>query len=175
MNAMSKSVNQTDVRRLAMDYLARREHSAEELSRKLRQRFGSNAEVIELIAQQIDRLVGEGLLSDERFAASVVRQLIERGFGPKRLDAELRARGVRDVWERCADAVELEVDWFDKARKVYQKKFGNALLPQEQKTRQKEWARRARFMQYRGFETEHFLGLLGSDVGESAFSDELSD
>ncbi len=157
---MPKPVNPADIRRSAMDLLARREHSGEELTRKLRRRFGSEPATNDLIAEQLERLVAEGLLSDERYAAAMVRQQIGRGLGPRRLDQELRAKGVRDTWETCADSAELEVDWFDRAREVFLKKFGSSPLPQEQKARQKEWARRARFMQYRGFEPDHFMSLL---------------
>lgn len=153
-------VNPVDVRRSAMDALARREHGTEELSRKLRRRFGANSETRNLIAEQLGRLVDEGLLSDTRFAASLVRQLITRGLGPRRLDRELRAKGIEKAWQACADAPELEVDWFDCATQVYEKKFGHCQWPDEQSDVQKERARRARFMQYRGFEPDHFMHLL---------------
>ena len=49
----------------------------------------------------------------------------------------------------------LQVDWFAAASEVILKKFG-ALAPSDIK----EKARRARFMQYRGFTAEHYQKLL---------------
>ncbi|HIQ55035.1 MAG TPA: recombination regulator RecX, partial [Pseudomonas pachastrellae] len=49
-----------DIRRSAMDLLARREHSYAELQRKLRQR-GASGDMAEV---ELDRLVEDGLLSD---------------------------------------------------------------------------------------------------------------
>lgn len=163
---MSKPVNPADIRRSAMDLLARREHSGDELRQKLRRRFGSDPDIQQQIDAQLDRLIDEGLLSDERYAAAMVRQHIGRGLGPRRVDQELRAKGIRDTWEACADDSEREIDWFERARDVYLKKFGYQALPQEQKARQKEWARRARFMQYRGFEPDHFMALLEGNIDE---------
>ena len=143
-----------------MDLLARRDHGVEELSRKLERRFGTEPEAKQLIASALDQLVDDGLLSDARYAASLVRQLIARGLGPRRLDQELRAKGVRSTWETCADPAEQDIDWFEQARDVYMRKFGRNPWPEERDDARKEWARRARFMQYRGFEPDHFMSLL---------------
>lgn len=159
---MSKSqpLNPADVRRAAMDLLARREHSRDELSRKLLRRFQSGEDVSSLITSELDRLVNEGLLSDERFAAAMVRQLIGRGLGPRRLDEELRAKGISESWRRCAEVAEIDVDWLERAEQVFVKKFGHAPLPPNHEARMRERMKRARFMQYRGFEADHFMHLL---------------
>jgi regulatory protein len=49
----------------------------------------------------------------------------------------------------------MEIDWWAQAVDVLRKKFG-ALAPPDIK----EQARRARFMQYRGFAAEHYQKLL---------------
>ena len=59
-----------------MDLLARREHSVDELTRKLTRRYGREEQAGEVIAEQLARLVEEGLLSDSRYAAAMLRQLI---------------------------------------------------------------------------------------------------
>jgi hypothetical protein len=41
----------------------------------------------------IDTLTSEGLLSNERYAQSMARQLIGRGSGPKKLTYELKQKG----------------------------------------------------------------------------------
>lgn len=157
-----KPLNPADVRRAGMDLLARREHSGEELLKKLKRRFGRHPDATEVIQRELDRLVDEGLLSDTRYAASLVRQLIARGLGPRRLDQELRTKGVRSTWDACIDPEEGEIDWFAQAETVYSRKFERQLWPEERDARRKEWAKRARFMQYRGFDPEHFMHLLDS-------------
>ena len=160
-------INPADVRIAAMDLLARREHGSEELSIKLGRRFGRDPAVTSVITEVLEKLIRDGLLSDERYAASLVRQLILRGLGPRRLDQELRSKGVRKTWETCADAAELSIDWFSQAEEVYNKKFARRPWPEEKVLRQKEWARRARFMQYRGFEPDHFMTLI-DNTGHAA-------
>lgn len=157
-------LNPVDVRIAAMNLLARREHGSEELSRKLSRRFGRSPDVLTIITDVLEKLIEEGLLSDERYAASLVRQLILRGLGPRRLDQELRAKGIRQAWEVCADSAELSVDWFVQAEEVYEKKFGHHPWPDDRDQQKKEWARRARFMQYRGFEPDHFMTRIQSDA-----------
>lgn len=169
----SSSLNPADVRRAAMDLLARREHGFDELACKLRRRFKCHGSAAGVIDSELDRLKLEGLQSDERFAAAMVRQLIGRGLGPRRLDQELRAKGVRQDWQECADCVALEVDWFDRAQDVFTKKFGAKPLPSQRDARLKERMKRARFMQYRGFELTHFKRLLDDDITVSSEDDEL--
>ena len=108
----------------------------------------------------MERLVDEGLLSDDRFAAATVRQLIAKGLGPRRLDEELRSKGVMAGWRECADSEELAIDWKEQAHTVYEKKFGDQPLPEDPVSARKERARRARFMQYRGFDPSDFMPLI---------------
>ena len=157
---MAATTNPADVRRAAMDLLARREHSVEQLRQKLARRFGRDPELDQVIVEQLDRLVDEGLLSDSRFAAAMLRQLVLKGLGPRRLDGELRQRGIDQGWQVCAEAAELDIDWFEQARVVYSKKFPRPIPDGDSEPRRKEWAKRARFMQYRGFEADQFMHLL---------------
>jgi regulatory protein len=71
-----------------------------------------------------------------------------------RVREELRERGA-SAFDVAAAMKELQVDWFVVASEVMLKKFG-ALAPSDIK----EKARRARFMQYRGFTAEHYQKLL---------------
>ena len=159
----SQPLKPADIRRAAMDFLARREHGSEELFNKLKRRFRRHSECGDAISTELEKLTVEGLLSDQRFAAATVRQLILRGLGPRRLDAELRAKGLQSDWQSCADSAEREVDWFDRAEKVYLKKFAAKPWPEDRDDFQKERAKRARFMQYRGFDPDHFIPLLQKD------------
>ncbi|WP_240725113.1 regulatory protein RecX [Mangrovimicrobium sediminis] len=133
-----------------MDLLARREHSRRELCDKLKRRFHDPA----LVEAQVDRLADEGLQSDQRFAESFLRQRVSRGHGPLRVRQELRQRGVTDEQMEAAFAGE-PCDWFDLAAQALQRKFGDSPCVD-----MRERARRARFMQYRGFAFEHFADLL---------------
>ena len=87
-----QEITPTDVRLAAMDLLARREHSVIELKRKLQRRFGDEC----AIDDQVARLAEEGLQSDARFAESFLCQRSGSGYGPARLKAELRERGLSD-------------------------------------------------------------------------------
>ncbi len=140
----------TRLRLAAMNLLARREQSVRELQQKLLRRSTDTG----LINSVIETLAAEGLQSDQRFAESFLRQRVARGYGPKRLLPELRQRGVADdVAEQTL--AELEVDWYTVARDVFHARFGEQVSSEI-----KEKARRDRFMQYRGFSSDHYRHLI---------------
>lgn len=143
-------INPADIRLAAMNLLARREHSVVELRNKLLRRFPDNGKINE----QLSRLIEERLQSDVRFAESYARQRISRGYGPLRLREELRERGVSEA-DVAAAMQEMDIDWYAVATDAIHKKFGT-LDPIDLK----EKARRARFMQYRGFAAQHYQRLL---------------
>ena len=93
-----------DIRRSAMDLLARREHSYAELQRKLRQR-GASGDMAEV---ELDRLVEDGLLSDERFCEAYIYARSQRGYGPARLREEQRAKLAEEARQKKAQ-IELEL------------------------------------------------------------------
>ena len=72
--------------------LSHREHSAAELRRKLDQR-GFDADTIDTTLAELTEL---GLVDDSRFGEHWVRSRRSRGFGPLKIRAELRQRGVDD-------------------------------------------------------------------------------
>lgn len=139
-----------DIRRSAMDLLARREHSAQELSQKLSQRYSATDHIESVVVQ----LAEQGLQSDVRYAESMLRYRSQRGQGPLRLRQELMSRGVDEAVINRALA-ECEIDWQQLAAQTYRKKFSD--LPC---TELKERAKRIRFMLYRGFDRSHFDALL---------------
>jgi len=133
-----------------LSLLARREHSWLELRHKLAARGYDDAEVDQVLAQ----LEQERLLSDERFAETYVRTRRERGFGPLRIRAELQERGVAD--ELIARHLEAASDtWRELARDEHRRRFGD-VRPADFKER----ARRARFLQGRGFPVEVVSAVL---------------
>ena len=131
----------TRARNSAMRLLARREHSRAELRGKLVGRGFENDSVEELL----QGLEDQDLLSDERFAMSLIASRAETGYGPKRIDLELRNRGVSEELAREALA-KAEVDWGQQVTDQAVRRFGSdpaQTFP--------EWARRARYLERRGF------------------------
>ena len=127
----------TGIRRAAMDWLARREHCRHELEQRLGRRFpGATA----AIGPVLDELEHEGLLSDARYVASLVRRRAATGHGPQRIRAELRQQGID------GSAATGDVDWLARAREVRTRRFGEA-LPADAASR----ARQMAFLQRRGF------------------------
>jgi regulatory protein len=120
----------------ALRYLVRREHSRAELAHKLAPR----AESPEALAALLDHLVSRKQLSDERFAAERARSL-SRKYGPARIRQDLKARGiVKDVIEQLSAGDEAE-----RAKAILTRKYREPAASRE------ECARRARFLQGRGF------------------------
>ena len=94
----------------ALDLLSRREHSRKELYLKLSKRFESKED----INLTLDKLEGNNLLSESRFAEEYVQARRRKGFGPIKISMELEKRGVNDSliskeidkfgdWERLAE------------------------------------------------------------------------
>lgn len=140
-------------RKKAMDLLARREHTRAELLEKLvRAGFDENVAL-----DVIEALRDEGLQSDRRFVDSFIQSRVRQGKGPLRIRAELAKKGVRDplIHEALSDA---DADWRALAAEVRRKKFGDA-VPGEFADK----ARQMRFLQYRGFDSEHIQGALAAD------------
>ena len=166
VNASEQAVTLTasEVRVAALDLLARREHSAVELSTKLAKRFRSRESDPGLIERVIRQLVSDGLLSDQRFAVSRVRQLSGRGCGPARIRNELRRQQVDGlVSDSLQEAFDSPLDWAEAAATVYQKKYRGAPIVGDWDTRQRERSRRLRFLQYRGFDAGICQALVDGD------------
>ncbi len=142
-----------NLRTTALNLLARREHSRQELERKLHTRLAPDA--VQLRAM-LDRLEQDGLLSDSRFAEAFCHARLGVGKGPVRIRAELRERGVADD---LVDSVlhEFDVDWAERARDVLKKRFGSTAALDRRAT-----AQRMRFLQYRGFTSEQIRAALKS-------------
>ena len=151
-NWQLKPEQQTDpvyARKTAMDYLARREHSKQELTRKLNAR-GFDAAVVEAT---LASLIADDLLSDSRFAEAFVHSRFQRGSGPQKIHAELRERGIEDSLISASVEV-FDGQWRERIREVREKKFG-ADPPRDFKER----SRQMRFLQQRGFTFEQISGV----------------
>lgn len=140
----------TDVYQTAIRMLTRRDHSAYEVFEKLtRKNFPE-----EDINKVIQLLTNENLVSDKRFSKAYTRMRVEKGFGPMKIRLELRERGVaRELIDH--EINKYATDWQTRVKHVREKRFGET-LPEEWN----EHARQSRFLQARGFLSEHIHSAL---------------
>jgi regulatory protein len=138
-----KNKPQVSLRQRALDYLARREYSVAELSKKLQ----SVARQYELNADEIPEIWADfqkrNWVSDSRFTEQILHARKTK-FGSARIAHELREKGVSD--NLIADALQdVKQDELENAKAVWRKKFSMSPNSRE------EWAKQARFLQSRGF------------------------
>jgi len=117
-----------------------REHSALQIRQKLARLGYPEPE----IAAALAHLQAHERQSDARFAEIRTRGLKQRGAGPRRIRAQLRAAGV-ETW---ADRSLLRDDagWIVEAKRALGKRFGEAAAADRV-----EWLKRARWLAGRGF------------------------
>jgi regulatory protein len=140
-------------RTAAIGLLARRDYASGELRDRL-ERKGFDRAVVETA---INELVEERALDDSRYATNYVSYHASRGQGPLRIAADLGAMGLSS--ELIDTAVAAGPDWRVAARELRLRKFGPE-APQDWP----EKARQARFLQYRGFSSDHIRSALGAEL-----------
>ncbi len=129
----------------ALRHLVRREHSRAELARKL----APHAESPAAIEATLDLLLSKRQQSDERFAEERARSL-SRKYGPAMIRRDLQARGIsEELIDRLAAGDELA-----RARAILARKYRVPSSSRE------EAAKRARFLQGRGFSYETIRQVL---------------
>ena len=142
-----------DVREAAVALLARRDYSRLELERRL----GSRGYAPEQVASLVAELVEARALDDRRFAHNYASYHAARGQGPVRIRVELEALGLG------ADLIDAalagEQDWQALAREQRTRRFGPAAPASRA-----EQLRQARFLQSRGFSSDHIRAALGADL-----------
>ena len=122
----------------ALRHLVRREHSRAELARKLAAHAGSRQDLEALL----DSLVAKKQLSDERYAEERAR-VLARKYGAAKIRHDLKAKGISDG---IVGAVSSEGE-LERARAILERKYREPAASREER------ARRARFLQGRGFST----------------------
>jgi regulatory protein len=143
----------TEIRSRALKLLTSREHSRLELARKLYRR-GYPADAVDPV---LDALEADGLLSEARLLAAYVTERLDKGFGPLRIRAELQAKGLSDA--AIDPHLQLEdARCLSLMRVVDAGKFG-ASPPHDRQT----LAKRARFLEYRGFPAHLIARVLDFD------------
>jgi len=135
--------------------LVRREHSRDELARKL----SPHAESQEILEGLLRELESRKQLSNERFAEGRAHSLA-RKYGAAKIRRDLKAKGIEDA---LVQRVSAEGD-LERAKAILERKYRQPASTREER------AKRARFLQGRGFsyDTIRTLGLSGS----TNFSDE---
>lgn len=139
------------LRNKALAYLARREHSQQELQQKLRAYTPLADEDVEVDVEAHYQMVEEvladfkqrGWLSEQRFTEQVIHAKKQK-FGSVRIAHELREKGIAEEVVAAA-IVDVKADEFTNACQIWRKKYKTA--PQNRD----EWAKQARFLQSRGF------------------------
>lgn len=133
----------------ALRYLVRREHSRDELARKLAPYAESN-EILEGVLRELE---SRKQLSNERFAEARASWLA-RKYGAARIRLDLKSKGVS---EEVADRAVAELDDVAKAKQILARKYRAPATTREER------AKRARFLQSRGYshDTIRALGLSG--------------
>lgn len=120
----------------ALRYLGHRARTVEEVRRKLAEHGYPEAAV----ADVLDRLLRDRYLDDTAFTESYVEARVRnRGFGPRRLRAELRRKGVpAAVVEAVMETFEAETNTLAIARGQAQKRWAQlAREPDPRKRRRK--------------------------------------
>lgn len=143
--AFVTSKPEPSLRARAMRLLARREHSREELRRKLTPRV-QEGEDLEGV---LDTLAREGWLSDTRYAEQAIRAKARR-FGPRMLAHQLRGKGVAE--DAIAHAFRAAgEEGTSSIERIWASRFRAAPADEREKARQ------VRFLQSRGFSIEEAL------------------
>ena len=130
----------------ALRYLVRREHSRDELSRKL----APHAESPQILEGTLNWLESTNKLSNQRFAEVRSHQLA-RKYGAARIRQDLKAKGIEDYPVSAAGELE-------RARAILARKY------REPATSREEHARRARFLQSRGFSYDTIRSALATEL-----------
>ena len=141
---MTGGSGKLSARERAMGWLTRREYAARELTERLL-RTGFEPDEVE---QLVFELQQKGLQSDDRFAEVFCRHRAGQSYGPLRIRAEMRARGVEpSLVDHHLSQV--ETDWFELATVLCRHRYGA-----EQVSDLKEKSRRYRYLSNRGFTNE---------------------
>jgi regulatory protein len=147
----SRQESAAELKARALRTLARREHSRAELNRKLLP-FAASQQLLDVLLSELE---GRKLLSNHRFA-EMRAHILSRKYGAAKIRQDLKSKGVPDeIVETVSAEGELE-----RAAAILQRKYRSAANTREEK------AKRARFLQSRGFSSEVIYRLIRIDGNE---------
>ena len=138
----------TELKVRALRLLTQREHSRAELARKL----APHAESAQAVEDLLDQLLSKKQLSDQRYAEERARTL-SRKYGIARIRHDLRSKGIA---EHIVHSVSTEGE-FERAKAILERKYRDPASTREER------ARRARFLQSRGFSMDVITRLIRGD------------
>ena len=144
----------------ALRYLGYRARSVAEVKNYLRQRGGTDA----VVDATIEKLRGFNFINDETFARDwALSRAQSQGYGPRRIEQELKTKGVVDAVIR---AVVKEIfdqeDEEKRARKILEKKFSSENFQELRVLR-----RAVAFLQRRGYSSKVIFTLLGCPTDDN--------
>lgn len=135
------SLTPAQLRLAAMNLLARREYSAQEL----RQKLSKKSSDLDVITQVIERLIEDGLQSDERFAEAFTKMRLRQGKGSTVVGFELKQKGISPqligVYVQSSDT-----QWQESLSQLIHRRFAGQIADEP-----REKAKQLRFLQSRGF------------------------
>jgi regulatory protein len=138
------NVLETDknIHQIALNHLARREHTRFTLRERLMQK-GFSHQSVEAV---LDILIQQGFLNEQRFCEAFIQKRIRQGYGPIRISAECHKYGINNdiIFSQLPQDEEF---WLAAIQKVLQKKFRPSYQPKEQLCQ-------IRYLQYRGFKLD---------------------
>lgn len=146
------------LKKRALYYLGKREYSRKELYEKIT----PFSESLELTRQQVNRILTEleskDWLSDRRFADQFIFSK-KRKFGLKKMEYELKMRGVNEIIIHNA-LNEIKSEEYNLAKNIWEKKFRK--LPENPEERLKQM----RFLQSRGINSALIHQILSGKLSE---------
>ncbi|MGC1854422.1 MAG: regulatory protein RecX [Candidatus Aquirickettsiella sp.] len=127
------------IHQIALEHLARREHTRFMLREKLMQK-GFSHQSVEVV---LDILTQQGFLNEERFCEAFIQKRIRQGYGPVRITAECHQYGVNNdlIFSQLPQDEEF---WLTAIQKILQKRFRPNHLHKDQ-------LHQIRYLQNRGF------------------------
>lgn len=142
MRSKSKPLdNEAQARGYLLDLLARRDYPKSQLRQKLQQRDCPE----QIIGALLEEFESAGYQSDQRFVEAQVRQRLEAGQGRRKIEFDLRQKGVSIELLNAVLEVQ-DADGNQRALDYMRRRYG--ALPAED---QKERAKRFRHLASRGF------------------------
>jgi len=146
------------LKKRALYYLGKREYSRKELYEKIT----PFSESLELTRQQVNQILTEleskDWLSDRRFADQFIFSK-KRKFGLKKMEYELKMRGVNEIIIHNA-LNEIKSEEYNLAKNIWEKKFRK--LPENPEERLKQM----RFLQSRGINSALIHQILSGKLSE---------
>ena len=144
----------------ALRYLGYRARSVAEVKDYLRRRGGADA----VVDATVEKLRGFNFIDDETFARNwALSRAQSQGYGPRRIEQELKTKGVVDsVVRAVVKEIFDQEDEEKRARTILQKKFGGENFQEPGTLR-----RAVAFLERRGYSSKVIFALLRCPIDDN--------